>query len=68
MMTTVQLSKWGEASATHHLEEEWWIAMGGNTVDKEESNREQTKQRRALMCFVPPLAKKMDVIFWKEWG
>jgi hypothetical protein len=34
--------------------------MGGDTVDKEGSNREQMKQRRALMCFVPPLAKKME--------
>ncbi len=42
--------------------------MGGDTVDKEESDREQTKQRRVLMCFLPPLAKKMDVIFQKEWG
>jgi hypothetical protein len=63
MMATVQLSKWGKASATHHLEEEWRIMMGGNTVDKEESNREQIKQRRALMCFVPPLTKEPDVIF-----
>jgi hypothetical protein len=55
-------------SAAHHLEEEWRIAMGGDTVDKEESDREQTKQRRVLMCFLPPLAKKMDVIFQKEWG
>jgi hypothetical protein len=34
--------------------------MGGDTVDKEGSDREQTKQRRALMCFVPPLTKKLE--------
>jgi hypothetical protein len=34
--------------------------MGGDTVDEEGSDRERTKQRRALMCFVPPLAKNPE--------
>jgi hypothetical protein len=34
--------------------------MGGDTVDEEGSDRERTKQRRASMCFVPPLAKNRD--------
>jgi hypothetical protein len=56
----VQLSKWAEVSAAHHLKEEWRIAMGGDTVDKEENNREQTKQRRALIV-LSPLSQKIGV-------
>ncbi len=62
MMVTMEPNECGEVTATHHLEEEEQIAIAGNTVDEVDQNREQRKQRRALMCFVPPLAKKWSVI------
>ncbi len=59
-MATMEPNKCGEAMASHHLEEEGRIAMGGNAVEEEGSDREQTNQTRASMCFVSPLAKKSE--------
>ncbi len=58
-MARMEPNECGEVTAARHLEEVAQIAMGGHTVEEEGSDREQTKQRRAMMCFVLPLAKKI---------
>jgi hypothetical protein len=57
IMATMEASKCAKVMGTHHCEEKALLAMAGNTAEDKGRDREGKKQRRALMCIVPPLSK-----------